>query len=748
MAATGIKDIDKFMALARRRHDYALTCDQADREAALDDVRFRAGGEYQWTAEALRARKSRENPRPIVTWNLLPVFIQSVVNDGRQQKPAIEVIPLDGGDPKTAELIQDRIRHIEYESNADVAYDTSSDQQIGSGFGFYRVTTKYAGVKSTRQIPRIVPIEDQFSVLLDPAAKEYDKSDADWCFVDTTISREDHARLYGKNFSGRTSRANAEGYWTDKADANPAPSWFNIGKKGDDIQLSEYWVREHENKTVYHLKDGTGVFEEELPKDAEGKPDHSAVKTDADDNEVTHEGDVCTVTQYLIDGVDILDKTEWLGTTIPIVPVYGNSMIVDGERQTFSLIRNAKEAQRLINYFISGITEAIGSASRAEWWMPVGGVTNNADQIASSNVNGIKVLFYNQTGPGNTTLAPPSRAAGEPPIQAMVAGLQQAIAALKQAMGIFDPSLGRPDNAVSGLAINARTREADNVNFHFHDNQCRSRRRCGRIILEVEEALDEQEETATGRRKDGTTYTVNLNEQFTGTDGKSRNHRVKADHYNLGITTAPSWLSARQQAHAELAQIIQSAPGLLSEMGDLFFASSDAPGSQEAADRMKKVIQMKSPGLIEDPNKPQPLPPQAQQAMNQGKQLIMQLSQKVHALSDQLDSKQPEISARIQIAEMQEETKREQIQAELRIAELNAANKHNTTQLEYQIDAIQHSIDAELKRQQFTMQSSQPGAPTPASPAPASAPDSGEPSPPPAPGAGVPQEQPTGVPNA
>ena len=170
MAATGIKDIDKFMALARRRHDYALTCDQADREAALDDVRFRAGGEYQWTAEALRARKSRENPRPIVTWNLLPVFIQSVVNDGRQQKPAIEVIPLDGGDPKTAELIQDRIRHIEYESNADVAYDTSSDQQIGSGFGFYRVTTKYAGVKSTRQVPYIAPIEDQFSVLLDPAA--------------------------------------------------------------------------------------------------------------------------------------------------------------------------------------------------------------------------------------------------------------------------------------------------------------------------------------------------------------------------------------------------------------------------------------------------------------------------------------------------------------------------------------------------------------------------------------------------
>jgi len=109
----------------------------AEREAKmrahmLDDQKFRAAD--QWPMQ-VRAERDMDG-RPCITINRLPVFIRQVTNQQRQSKPAIIINPVDSGsDVKTAEVLQGIIRHIEINSQADIACDTACDHQVTMGRG-------------------------------------------------------------------------------------------------------------------------------------------------------------------------------------------------------------------------------------------------------------------------------------------------------------------------------------------------------------------------------------------------------------------------------------------------------------------------------------------------------------------------------------------------------------------------------------------------------------------------------------
>jgi Phage P22-like portal protein len=652
-------NLDKFMQEARERFAYARDCDAEDRKAAQDDARFLKGGDEQWPPEALEFRRRADNPLPVVTWNVLPVYVASVVNDGRQSKPSIHAVAGDGGSKHTAEMLSDRIRQIEYESQADTVYDSASNQQVGTGRAWFRITTEYLP-RSTRQVPRIKKIDDQFSVYDDPSAVEYDRSDAHWRFVVTKISKDEYKRRFGDRKDLRSISSNFF-----ESGGNPATEWVGVGNKGEDVVLAEYWTREVvKTRKLYGLTDGAAVYEDELKggedfaRDEEGELD-------------VRDEDVYSVKQYLIDGVDILDSTEWLTEHIPIIPQWGQEIVENGQRFNVSLIRNAKPAQQNVNYYCSGIAQAIGSTNKALFFAPVGAFTNLDQQLQTIALGGTQVILYNTEANGKP-LPPPTPALQEPPIQAMTLGLRQALDAIKSICGIFNPSLGAPSNETSGIAIESRKRESDNANYHFHGNAARSRNYAGRILLDLIIKLDARAKSVMARRVNGDTYTAKLGEPYKDPKtGETLVHDLAQGEYIPVITTGPAYTSARQAAYDADAQLIQARPELLNIIGDNFFRNSDAPGSEENAERMKRLIQHQTPWLIPEEGKEnqQPLPPQVQQMMEQGKEQIMQLSQTVHSLQDKLDKQQIETESRERIAAMQEETKRMQIDATARLGE-------------------------------------------------------------------------------
>ncbi|MEO8113596.1 MAG: portal protein, partial [Phenylobacterium sp.] len=90
---------DEIIREAREAFELAADAEAENRREALDDLRFARLGE-QWPDKVRRDREL--DGRPCLTINRLPAFIRQVVNDARQNKPAMVVHPVDDtADPET-----------------------------------------------------------------------------------------------------------------------------------------------------------------------------------------------------------------------------------------------------------------------------------------------------------------------------------------------------------------------------------------------------------------------------------------------------------------------------------------------------------------------------------------------------------------------------------------------------------------------------------------------------------------------
>jgi len=192
----------------------------------LDDMKFARLGE-QW--EQSDIDKRRAEGRPCLTINRMPAFIRQVTNDARQNKPSIKCHPLDDdASEETAEILDGLIRGIEYNSNADVAYDTALDHAVTSGFGYWRVSTDYATDDTFDQDIVIERIVNPLNVLGDPASTSADSSDWNVAFVSEMISEDEFEDRY----------PNADKSTFDGEDSDEL--WFADKK----IRICEYWKRE------------------------------------------------------------------------------------------------------------------------------------------------------------------------------------------------------------------------------------------------------------------------------------------------------------------------------------------------------------------------------------------------------------------------------------------------------------------------------------------------------------------------
>ena len=138
---------EEILTVARSRMKTAMAAFSETREDELDDLRFYAGSpdnQWQWPADVLQTRGAVQgqtiNARPCLTINKLPQHVHQVTNEQRMNRPGIKVIPADDkADVDVADVFNGVIRHIEYISDADVAYDTACDNQVTFGEGYFRI---------------------------------------------------------------------------------------------------------------------------------------------------------------------------------------------------------------------------------------------------------------------------------------------------------------------------------------------------------------------------------------------------------------------------------------------------------------------------------------------------------------------------------------------------------------------------------------------------------------------------------
>jgi hypothetical protein len=587
------KSDSDILTTARARLDMAVSALAESREDEIDDLRFYAGSpdnHWQWPADVLATRGAVQgqtiNARPTLTINKLPQHVRQVTNDMRQNRPGAKVIPVDdNADVEVADIFNGMIRHIEYISDADVAYDTACENQVSYGEGYITLMTEYCDENTFDQDIKIGRIRNSFSVYMDPLIQDPTGADAKYCFITEDLTKAEYERQYPDAAPISTLQSLGVG---DQSISN----WLNE----DTVRIASYYYIDYD-KTKLNLYPGNqsafeGTPEDKMLKDMFGKPVKSRMSERP------------RVMYCKINGYEILEQKEWAGKWIPVIRVVGNEFEVDGRIYISGLVRNAKDAQRMYNYWVSQEAEMLALAPKAPFIGYGGQFEGYEDKWKTANTNNWPYLEVNPdvTDGQGAVLPLPQRA--QPPMAST--GLLQAKAGasedIKSTTGQYNASLGMGSNERSGKAILARQREGDVGTFHYGDNLTRAVRHVARQLVDLIPKIYDTQRIARIIGEDGETKMVKINPDQPQPVNKIVNEQgiVIEKIYNPGVgkydvvaTTGPGYATKRQEALEAMAQLLQGNPQLWSVAGDLFVKNMDWPGAQEMSKRFAKTIDPK-----------------------------------------------------------------------------------------------------------------------------------------------------------
>lgn len=576
------------IAAVRKRLEEAYEADRENRRQAALDLSFLSGDQWD-TATSEARRKAR---RPMLTINRLPAFIQSVVNDMRMADMDIKVSPVGDEDSKITKIYNGLLKQIQYRNSATCVYSQAVFHQVACGIGYFRIGTEYADDESFDQEITIEPINNPLSVYFDPGAERIDRDDAQWCMITEEVPIKTFEARYPQY--GKQELPVATDYVRDNL------HWFSK----ETIRIAEYWVKEPVTRTLAQTPEGETV----------DITDWDKLMKDGTKGWIKREVKTHKIVQYIVSGEDILEgPNEWAGKHIPIVPVIATEVPLEHFRYRYGLIRFARDAQQLYNYYRTSAAEWINLAPKAPYLVTKGMVGPYIDMWNDQNQTPRPYLVYDhdpEVPNGPKRELPPALPT------ALLQEAQIAVEDLKATTGIFDASLGASSNERSGKAILARQKEGDTANFHFSDNLERALEYAGKILVDLIPKIYDSERVVRLMKPDEREEQTPINKVMYNDDGEPVIHNdITVGRYDVRVKIGPSFATKRQETSESLMQFMQAYPPAAELIGDLVAKNLDFPGAETMAKRLEATIPPEIREYDPDQGPPPPPPPDPMQEM-------------------------------------------------------------------------------------------------------------------------------------
>lgn len=596
----------------QKRFRLSLEAENSDRGEALIDLKF--GNGDQWPVDIKRDREI--DGRPCITINITDAMVRRVSNACRENRPRIKCHPVgSGADVQSAKVYNGIIRHIETGSNADHAYDTAVESAIRGGWGYFRVGSKYVDDMSFDQDLMIERIRNPFTVYKDPSSHQPDGSDMRWCLISDLIPKDEFESTYGKIDPAS---------FTLSGEGDSVSNWSTK----EEIRIAEYWKIEPRKATIVMLPNGQAVEKKDLPPELQGKklPER--------------ETQINQVKWFLVTINKVLDRRDWPGKYIPIIPVYGRELDINGKVSRKGMIRDMRDPARMYNYSETSKTEAYGLQPKAPWMGPDGATEGHEAAWRDANRKPIAYLPYKPTQAPDGSMNPPPQRQMPPQVAAGFQEWSQSTANnFMMVAGMpNEPGADAKGEVVSGIAIKRRQGLADISHYDFYDNLTRSLRHAGKIIIELIPHFYDAPRMQRIIGDDGTPDMVPINQPQQSQDPQTGQiiqaikNDVTVGKYDVVVDTGPGYQTKREEGAAAMLELLATPLGEMTAhvAGDVVVRSMDFPDADTIADRMAAMI----PGAQIDKNSD--IPPKAQMFIKSLQAQLAQANQRTMALELEL----------------------------------------------------------------------------------------------------------------
>jgi hypothetical protein len=627
---------DALDPLAQMRKDYELDSSfcAAKYGECIKDIRFAfIPGEQQ---------KEAMNPRAQYEFNKTRPVVKSVTNDMRQNDPAIKVRAMEDGHKHLAEMLNGIIKTIEAQSQANTAYDTGGFFAASGGYGVIGINTQYTDDDAFEQDIRIEEKRDPFSIIFDCRAKAFDKRDSRRVWEWTDLDRSEFEDLYPDadmvDFTPMGSPNSMTGWYTEKT-----------------VRIVKLWKREPITKTIYQLSDGRVLDEDdyqaEMPLlNKPVQPDSGVgMQPPAPPLTLKNQRTVKSnkITWQICSGKEVLDGPhDWAGKWIPLVPVWGESVNVEGEEYYSGLVRPIKDSQRLFNWNVAIGMETLGNQPRSPLMFTAKMIEGYEEAYRNLGKDNAPGLPYNvdPAVPGGrpSREAPPAFPGGFFEASQFSADL------IKSVSNVVDAPI--QSKASSGKAIQAVENQQDVGNFDYIDNLARAKAFVGEILVDLIPKIYDTERQIMILGEDGKESYAQLNQSvYVTQDGQSipREQFEQAQQqgmqippgqwqvindlsqgkYAVTVTVGPNYATQRMETVAVLSQLAGNPDPVISSVAAyLIVKNTDSPGTEEMEKAMRQ--RLIAQGALEPGEGDQP--PQ-QQGPSPDDQLKQAQAQKVQA---------------------------------------------------------------------------------------------------------------------
>jgi hypothetical protein len=541
--------------------------DRLNREAALEDLRFMVGD--QWD-DIVRQRREAAR-KPVLTINRLPAFVAQIVGARRLSETTLKIVPDNGGTRSVARVREGLVRNIQKVSRANVAYDNALAGAVMCGIGNFQLTLDYENDDVFEQSMGVTAVPDHLSVVWDRQLSEATGRDAGHCFVVDTMSKKDFYSFWP---------------W-----ATPADVVIDVTLRGDlrmngwiavdDVRVVSYWRMRTRKRTLALMTDGStqDITDRLASDDEQEKLDVlGQVMQRTDGSPIMRVVNRKYAQMYVCSGIDVLEGPYELPISrIPVFRVPGWEVNVGEWRHRWGLIRFLKDPQRLHNYWRSVAAEKIMQTPRAVWLAADSAVAGREKDYRNSHLSDNPLLIW-------------SAESGQKPERLMPAQVEESLLSqaeitsqdLKDVSNIHEANLGMPSNEVSGAAIVARQRVSDTGTVIYHDNLNEAIEQCGQTMNELIPFV----------------YDTPRIVKILGDDAKADMQVINmADHpesiditvgkYSVSTITGPSTATRRIEAAENMMALANAMPNVLAVSADLIVEAQDWPGAQQIADRIR-----------------------------------------------------------------------------------------------------------------------------------------------------------------
>lgn len=634
-------DNDEFLRQLRQNYSDDESSWKPIRDDARIDMRIVGGNGWDKAEEAIRASLKRL----ALNFDEVSQYTNQLINDIHQNKRAIKVTPNgNGAQDKEAELRANRIRQIEYRSNAQQVHTITFKNTVERSYGWARLNTRWLNEDKKEQELFFEAVPNPDMVTPGPHIMP-DGSDIKrlW-FKEWWTHEEFRAKL--PNFPEARIKDFSSSEWGDVA-----PDWIESKR----ILICEYWVK----------------------------------KLD---------GSVC---MYLTNGIDVLKKSEWAGKDIPFVSCYGPVIFVtDGgktERRIHSYHRLARDPIQSYNFTLTAIAEMISQIPKFPYMVRENSLSDVQLQELQRSVSEpvaviqVRSTLPEQTGPPGFVPEMPVRNPYDPSALAGLMAVAEAFRrSIQAAMGQSPlPTQAQRRNEKSGVALKQIEDSGQRGSYHFIASYEGYLVRLGKLTNDMLGPIHDTARDMTVRKPDDTTQVVRINDpQWQNPDTNESEHLQFSDgDFDVTISTGPQNDSERE-AQSDFADLLLQSP----EIAQII-------GPQNMAKVLAKVIKLKNVGplgdaiadIIDPPQQDGQVDPQQQaKQMAQAQQAVELLTKQVEGLTHTIQTDAVKMQGQIRLQEMKDATS-------IRVAEINAAVKGYLTELQHAADheqqALGHSVD-------------------------------------------------------